>query len=408
MALRIAQNAPAKRWLWLGLLVTSLLVLVVVCWKLAFSGLAPAPAETAPPRSGKVGPDLVRVAPDQAAALDVGPANQKVFSNLRQTIGNIDFNQDRTIPVYTTYQGRISRIMVKAGDDVKAGQVLYTVNLPDVAQAASTLISTAGALRASNETLRRAQVLAQDDSIPQKEFEQNRSDQQAAEAAYNAARKTVSLFGLSTTEIAAIEREHRIDVEMPVKSPITGRVTARAAQVGLLVQPGTAPAPITVADMHTLWMVASVPESDFGLYRVGQPVSVRVQAWPGKTFSGTVSYVGDAIDANTRRLVVRADVVDSGHLLRPQMLADFSFTLGAPESSLAVPAAAVVRESSGVTAVWVAATGDGAGPRFTRRTVTIGRSEEGMVQINAGLNSGEQVVRKNALFLSNLYETGAD
>lgn len=408
MALRFAYSLPKQRGARSGLVVASLLVLGVACWKFAFFESAPTRVEIALPFSGKVGMNVVRIAPDQAAALDVGPAEQKVFSNVRQTLGNIDFNQDRTIPVYTTYQGRIGRVLVKAGDDVKAGQVLYTVNLPDIAQAASTLISTAGALRASNETLRRAQVLAQENSIPQKELGQNRSDQQAAEAAYNASRKTLGLFGLSAAEIAGIERDHRIDVEMPVKSPIAGRITARVAQIGLLVQPGTAPAPITVADMRTLWMVANVPESDFGLYRLGQPVSVRVQAWPGKTFSGTVSYVGDAVDANTRRLVVRANVVDNGHLLRPQMLAEFRVTVAAPDSSMALPEAAVVRESSGVTAVWIATPGDATGPRFTRRTVTTGLSEGGTVQINSGLNTGERVVRKNALFLSNLYEVGAE
>src|SRR2546427_9850037 len=109
----------------------------------------------------------------------------------------------------------------------------------------------------------------------------------------------------------------------------SGRVTARSAQPGLLVQPGSDPAPVTVSDLRTLWMVASVPESQFSAYRTGQAVQVRVQAWPGKVFEGKVSYVGDSVDADSRCLVVRAEVADPRHELRPQMTADFSITVAA-------------------------------------------------------------------------------
>ncbi|HQQ69725.1 MAG TPA: efflux RND transporter periplasmic adaptor subunit [Alicycliphilus sp.] len=355
--------------------------------------------------AGKVQTDMVRVAPDQAAALDVGTPQEHPFENLRHTIGIIDFNQDRSTRVYASHQGRIAQVLVKAGDDVKAGQTLYTVDVPDMTQAASTLISAAGTLRTANETLRRAAALAREESIPQKELQQAQAEQQSAQAAYDAARQGLRLFEFSDADIARIERERRVGREMAVKSPIAGRVTARAAQPGLLVQPGTDPAPVTVSDLRTLWMVASVPESEFSYYRIGQPVQVRVQAWPGKLFSGRISYLGDSIDADTRRFAVRADVADPQRELRPQMTADFQFTIAAPQTSVAVPAEAVVREGNGDDVVWVASDSDTHGPRFTRRKITRGQTTGGLVQISAGLAGGERIARHNALFLSSLYET---
>ncbi len=375
------------------------------------SAAAAPQADDLPPPShaGKVADGVVRVSSSQAQTLDLGPAGQRAFDDVQQAIGNIDFDQDRTVPVFTAYAGRIARVLVKAGDNVRAGQTLYTVNVPDIAQAASTLVSTSGTLRAATETLRRAQALVADNSIPQKEYQQNLSDQQAADAAYRAARKTLQLFGLSEADIQRIERDHAIDVEMPVKSPIDGRVVARAAQPGLLTQPGAAPAPVTVSDLRTLWMVASVPESDFSHYKVGLPVSVRVQAWPDRVFDGRISYVGDTVDASTHRFSVRADVADPGHVLRPQMLADFRITLSAPREGTAVPATAVVRETSGTNVVWVAQGGaDPLGVRLQRRAVALGHSEEGQVQITSGLQPGERIARRNALMLSNLYETDAE
>ena len=402
-------SASRRRGWWVA---TAVAVAVVAAVAYAMAGKPHAesvdPEATPLSHAGKVAAETVRVAKDQMTSLDLGLAGQQSFSDVQQAIGNIDFNQDRTVAVSTAYAGRIARVLVKAGDDVKSGQTLYTVDVPDIAQAASTLISTSGTLRTANDTLKRAQGLAQDSSIPQREYQQNQSDQQAADAAYRAARKTLLLFGLGESDIARIERDKAIDVEMPVKSPIDGRVTSRAAQPGLLTQPGATPAPVTVSDLRSLWMVASIPESDFSLYRIGQPVSVRVQAWPGRTFNGRISYLGDAVDANTHRISVRADVADPAHALRPQMLADFSISLSAPTSGMSVPAAAVVREPSGATVVWVAAGEDPKGKLLRRQVVTIGRTDGGQVQIASGLNAGDQVARRNALFLSNLYETDAD
>ncbi|WP_230681621.1 efflux RND transporter periplasmic adaptor subunit [Paracidovorax cattleyae] len=295
-----------KRLAWCGgaiLLTAAAATAVLVLLSSRESAAADAPAPSLPElsRAGKVADGVVRVSSSQAATLDLGPAERRAFEDVQQAIGNIDFNQDRTVPVSTAYAGRIARVLVQAGDTVRAGQTLYTVNVPDIAQAASTLVSTAGTLRSATETLQRAQALVGDNSIAQKEYQQNLSDQQAADAAYRAARKTLQLFGLAEADIQRIERDHAIDVEMPVRSPIDGRVVARSAQPGLLTQPGASPAPVTVSDVRTLWMVASVPESDFSRYQVGQPVSVHVQAWPGRAFTGRISYVGEGDIAERNR-----------------------------------------------------------------------------------------------------------
>ncbi|MEH3087006.1 MAG: efflux RND transporter periplasmic adaptor subunit [Xylophilus ampelinus] len=395
---------------WLALLLLAVAPLLIYAAVTRATAVPAAAAPDAPEaaHAGKAGAETVRVLQEQLPALDVGAPGRQSFSDVQQAIGSIDFNQDRSVGVTTAYAGRIARVLVKAGDEVRAGQTLYTVDAPDIAQAAATLISTAGTLRTANDTLKRAQALAQDSSIPQREFQQNQSDQQAADAAYRAARKTLQLFGLAEADIARIERDKAIGVEIPVKSPIDGRVTARAAQPGLLTQPGASPAPVTVSDLRTLWMVASVPESDFSLYRLGQKVDVRVQAWPGRTFSGRVSYLGDTVDPATHRIAVRAEVADPKRELRPQMLAEFSITLSAPVDATSVPATAVVRETSGQNVVWTAAGQDGQGLLFKRRAVEIGRSDGGRVQVVSGLQPADRIARKQALFLSNLYETNAE
>ncbi|MBV8621617.1 MAG: efflux RND transporter periplasmic adaptor subunit [Curvibacter sp.] len=339
------------------------------------------------------------MAPEQVHELNVGPVESRSFEVRREAIGIIDFNQDNAVQVFSPYQGRIGQLLVRAGDDVAKGQVLFTVQIPDLAAAASTLISAAGTLKTANETLQRAKSLYETQSIPLKELQQNSSDQQAADAAYRAAHKTLALFGLTEAEIGEVEKTRQVDTEMPVRSPFAGRVTARSGAPGQLVQPGANTATVTVANIQQLWMVANVPESEVAAYRLGQAVSVKVQAYPDQAFSGKVNYIADAADPNTHRVVVRAEVADRQHQLKPQMLATFTIQVGAPQKSPAVPANALARESDGSTSAWV--TEDEL--RFVRRRVQTGLTQDGMVQITQGLTAGEKVARDKALFLSNLY-----
>jgi len=313
----------------------------------------------------------------------------------------VDFNQDQTVPVFGPYQGRIGKVLVQAGEDVKVGQALYTVLSPDLAQAASTLVSSAGVLKMSNETLKRAKSLYDTKAISLKELEQNISDQQTADANYQAALKTIVLFGLTDAQIKQILAGRKIDNETIVVSPVAGKVVARNAAPGQLVQPGTAPAPVTVSDTTRLWMVASVPEGEIARYRVGQTLYVRVQAYPDKTYSGKVFFVGESSDPVTHRIQLRANLTDDNHELRPQMIADFNVVLGDPILSPAVPAKALVREADGTFVVW--ATNSDKSTQYFKRVVKVGLMQADYVQILDGIKPGDIVAQSNALFLSNLF-----
>jgi cobalt-zinc-cadmium efflux system membrane fusion protein len=174
-------------------------------------------------------------------------------------------------------------------------------------------------------------------------------------------------------------------------------VVTRNAAPGFLTQPGSPPAPFSIADISTMWMIANVIETDAPAYKVGQPVEVTVPAYPDKVFRGHVTAVGSTIDPNTRRQLVRSEVDDPDHLLRSGMYASFVIRVGEPVRSPAVPEDGVVREGDGTMTVWV--TMDSR--HFTKRTVNVGLRENGWVQILDGLQPGDRVVTEGAVFLSN-------
>ncbi len=343
--------------------------------------------------------DILDLRDKQTRSLQFVPAVSHPFTPERTAVGSIDFDEDRAVAVFPPYAGRIGTVYVRVGDVVRKGQSLYTIDSPDLIQAESTLIAAAGVYRLTTDALARARGLYAGQGIAQKDLQQAVSDQQTAAGNYEAARKALQLFGRSGREIDAIAARRRVDRALVVASPVSGQVTARAAQAGLYVQPGTAPAPVSVADRSTVWMNANVAEGDLPEMRRGAAVRAQLMAFPDRTFLGKVDVIGAAVDPNTHTAVVRSALRDPGGVLHPGMLARFVIQAGDPVVGVAVPQDAVVREGDGAMTVWV--TTDQR--HFTRRVVTTGMRQDGLVQIVDGLQAGEMVVGKGALLLSNLY-----
>jgi cobalt-zinc-cadmium efflux system membrane fusion protein len=338
----------------------------------------------------------------QAASIKDGAAETRDFEVFKTSVGTIDFNENMLVQVFSQYPGKILKAFYNIGDDVKKGDVLFTIDSPDLLQAESGLLAAAGVLDLQKKTLARATGLVKQGGSAQKDVDQATSDEQTAEGNFKAAKNAVRIFGKTDAEIDQILADRKIDSTLIVPSPISGRVVTRNAAPGFLTQPGSAPAPFSIADISTMWMVANVIEADAPAYKVGQPVDVTVTAYPDKVFKGHVTAVGSTIDPNTRRQLVRSEVDDADHLLRSGMYASFVIRVGDPMRSVAVPEDAVVREGDGTMTVWV--TNDGR--HFAKRIVSTGLRENGWVQILDGLRPGERVVTEGAVFLSNMLLLG--
>jgi membrane fusion protein, heavy metal efflux system len=319
----------------------------------------------------------------------------------KQAVGSINFNEDLEVQVFTPYAGRIIGLFASISDDVKKGQTLFTIDSPDLLSAESTLIAAAGVLELTTRNLARLKDLYTTRAVSQRDLDQGISDQQTAEGNLRAGRDAVRIFGKTDAEIDQIIADRKADPTLVVRSPIDGRITARNAAPGLYVQPGSAPAPYTVADINTMWMLANVTEDDSPAFRVGQSVQVKINAFPGEVFDGTVTTLGSSVDPNTRRVLVRSEIKDPKHELRSGMFANFIITVGAPVRSPAIPLNGVVREGDGTQTVWVTADRR----RFTRRTVEIGQQRDDYRQILKGVQAGELVATDGAIFLSNMLAT---
>jgi cobalt-zinc-cadmium efflux system membrane fusion protein len=235
---------------------------------------------------------------------------------------------------------------------------------PALVQAESTLLGAAATFELTGKELARVTALGETNGIAQKELEQATADHQTARAALKAARDAVRALGKTDTEIDELIANGKIE-----------------------------PSPTT-----TRWVLANVLESDIPLFRVGQPVQVKVMAYPDRGFEGKISRIYETVDPNTHRMAIRCEVEDSEDELRPGMLANIVVHVQDPVEAAAMPANGVVRESDGTMTAWV--TTDRR--RFMQKVVKTGLRRDGRVQILDGLQRGELAVTEGAVFLSNM------
>jgi membrane fusion protein, heavy metal efflux system len=357
--------------------------------------MVPLATENAQPTNTKQTVPALDLSPSQMQSIKIGPVGTYKFPIEKETVGNISFADEQSVQVFPAYQGTIIKSFVEMGAQVEKDQPLYTITSPDLIQAESNLIGAAAVYDLTTKELERVTGLP---GVAQRELEQAVSDQQTADGALKTARDAVRVFGKTDAEIDQMIASRKSDPALLVRSPISGRITSYNAPPGWLVQPGNPPAPYTISNLGIKWMLADVVESDIALLHLGQPVQVKVMAYPNRAFSGKVSKIYPAVDPNTHRATIRSEVEDPKDELRPGMLANFIISVEGPLVAIAVPANGVVREPDGTMTAWV--TTDRR--HFEQRVVQTGLRIDNRVQILKGLSRGELVVTDGAVFLSSM------
>jgi len=368
-----------------------------------------APADTTP--EAKKDPDTVSITADQMHQVSIVDVKACTFNVQKLAIGQIAFNDDASTVVLTPFSGRVTRLIAKPGDDVKRGDPLFEIDSPEVLQAHTDFITAIQAaakakaqLTLAQRALDRQSGLFTDHATSQRELEQARNDLTAAESDVKTADSVVAgtrnrlrvVMGRTDADIEKVERDRVIDSLVTIKAPIDGTVISRKIGPGQYVRSDSGEALFAISDLSTMWLKAAVPENDIPLIRVGQEIEVRVTAIPDQVFKARISAIGAASDATTRRVVVRSELPNANRELKAEMFASFKITTSEGAPAPAVPVEAIIWDGD-VATVWVETT-----PKvFRRRVVQVSTQESGLVEITSGVQQGEKVVARGAIFVDN-------
>lgn len=359
-------------------------------------------------------PGVFKPTKDQWAGIKVSTVETMTFRTEEVTDGKIAINDDRTTPVFSPYSGRVTRLIAKLGDVVQRGAPLLDVAASEFVQGQNDLITAAAALNKARSQLHLTEIsekrqhdlyeakagALKDWQQAQADLAGARNDVRSAEIALNAVRNRLRILGKSDAAITALENAQAMNAESVVVAPIAGTVIQRKVGLGQYIQSGASDPVYSIGDLTTVWLIGNVREQEAPRMRVGQPVEVRVLAYPGRVFKAKIAYVAASVDPNTRRLPVRAEVENEDQALKPEMFASFSIITGDEAAAPAVPVEGIVYE--GETArVWVVGD-DGS---VALRPVRIGRIMAGMVEILDGLKQGEKIVTGGTLFIDRAAQT---
>jgi cobalt-zinc-cadmium efflux system membrane fusion protein len=292
--------------------------------------------------------------------------------------GTMRFDPKLVAAIGARINGRVRKIFKVPGDKVKAGDALAELESAELGRAQSAALTARAHAQAAIANEKRERGLADAKVSSEREAELAHAQAQAARAELHAAEQAVRALGGG-----GLHGELGV---LLLKTPIDGKVVESGVYRGQSLEPSHMA--FRVADMSRLWVELALYERELSLIRVGDHVDLEPQSDRSTVVQGTVAYVGDVIDLETRSAAVRVEVDNSPGLLRPGQSVMARIRTKAPAASvLHVPASAVTRVD-GTPTVFVAL-GE---HRVEPRRVELGLSDGTRVQIVSGLHGGERVV----------------
>lgn len=308
-------------------------------------------------------------------------------------------------PVLARADGYVLRRLVDIGDRVKTGQVLAEIDAPEltdqVAQARAAEQQSEAALEQATANVKQGQtdmelarimaqrsgVLVGRGAVARQDDDQTQAQYQAKLAALQSLEKAVEV---QRANIAAaksnLARLQRMDEYRRVVAPFDGVITLRNVDVGALVTSGNTML-YRIAQVDTLRTYVTVPQSYADSIHPGQPAVLTVSNLPGRQFTGSVARSSNALDPNSRTLLVEVHVPNEGRVLLPGMYAQVELTSARAEPPLLVPSDAMIMRDNGAQVAVV-----GPDQVIHLHKIDVGRDYGDRLEVVAGLHEGDRIV----------------
>jgi len=306
--------------------------------------------------------------------------------------GKAVFNRNRLAQITPLAGGVVREVHVLPGASVKEGEILARVAIPEIASLKARLFTARAKLAQTEAAYRREKDLLERGITSHQEFQLAESDNLAARSEAELYRQQLLNFGLSSADIQRLLKTGDSGAVLPLRAPFSGTVVEVRTAVGEAAEPGS---PLfLLANLDTLWVELSIPESRIYLAREGIELKARFDGQPAKTFPGRVFQVGAAVEERTRTLQALAEVGNPDHDLKAGMFGTAYLQEGNEERTLAVPADAL-QNIDGNPFVFVHREPG----LYELRRVQTGTLRESMVPILAGLADDDRVISSQGFAL---------
>ncbi len=341
-----------------------------------------------------VQPGMFTLTADQLSHLKTAVVGKTTWAVAVHTTGTVDWDADHTTQAITQVNGPITRILVDTGTNVTQGEPLLYVSSPDIAAAVSTYRKARNRQAFNKRVVERTKELLDQGAVALKDYESSQADYNDAMTDVQNSLQSLRIFGIAPQDIAAAEQQGTaIATELAVRSPISGVIVQKLVSPGQVIQAGQT-ACFMVSDVSTVWVQGHIFDRDLPSVRIGDVVQ-ETNPSLGRSFQGTVAYIGSFVDPNTRTTPVRIVTRNPGGMLKKDMFVDAVIQTGSQGNTVVVPISAVLRDDKNEPIVFV----EMEPGKFAQRQVTIDGQQNGLIAIASGLKVGEIVVSDGGLFL---------
>ncbi len=279
--------------------------------------------------------------------------------------------------------GRVVTLFVHLGEAVQQGAPLFALDSADLIAAQSDYLKAKSADAQAERSLLRQKDLRAHGIGAEKELEQSQTDREVARSELERASTRLHLLGMSPGDVGK---------PLTVRAPISGRIIDLATAPGQY-QNDPAAVLMTVADLSSLWVAASVPEKDIQRVAVGEEARVELNAYPGQPIAGKVQLIGEVLAPETRTVKVRIRLDNPAGRIKPGMFARVTLRPAESPELLVPPAALQLRGDKSFLFV------EKAPWEFERRAVEVGEPLPGGTCIASGLTAGERIVTASTILL---------
>jgi membrane fusion protein, heavy metal efflux system len=345
-------------------------------------------AEAPPPAHVEHEQDLNVVRVDHPEQFSLATAGQRAARSQLVVTGTVNPDVSRTVPVVSLAAGRAVEIHARLGDNVEKGQLLMRVQSSDISGAFSDYRKAVADEVLARSQLDRAKDLYAHGAVALNDLQVAQDAEDKAQVDVETASEHLRLLGSDLKHPTGI-----VDIVAPVSGVITDQQVTNAGGVQ-----GLGSNLFTISDLSYIWVLCDVHENDLASVRVGESADIRLNAYPGQVFKGTINNIGAILDPNIRTAKVRIEVGNSG-LMRIGMFVTATFHGMTEERHAVVPASAILHLHD---RDWVFVPAEG--NQFRRTEVVAGEMlPNNMQETLSGIQPGQQVVN-DALALENTAE----
>ena len=281
-------------------------------------------------------------------------------------------------PIYARTDGYLTHWYVDIGGHVKEGQLLATIDTPELdqqlKQAEAAQLQAQANLDLAKTTAERWRNLLKSDGVSQQEVDTNDAAYKARQADFAAA-------------VANVERLKSMQSFQQVTAPFSGVITTRDIDIGALITNGIAKELFKLAQIDVMRVYTSVPEGNSSDIRIGEPAVLHIAEFPNRVFTGKVAHTAGAIDPASRTLLTEVQVPNPKGELMPGSYAEVTFNISSAEPPLVVPSNTLIFRSAGPQ---VAVVDSRHAARL--RNVTVGRDFGTSLEILSGLQLNDLVI----------------